>query len=138
MNPVLDAFTTVASISSVLAALAVVVVVMVVLSYLASKSAPEQVVLDALKAGAKIIDVRTVREYNAGHYPGSINIPVDQLGSHVKKLGDPSRPIVMYCHSGMRSGRAMKILKRKGFSKAINAGSYHRIMQITTNKKQKK
>jgi phage shock protein E len=122
----------------ILIGVVVIFAVVALMSYMASKSAPEDVVLDALKSGAKIIDVRTAREFASGHYPGAINIPVNQLGAHVKKLGDPSKAIVMYCHSGMRSGSAMKTLKKKGFSSAINAGSYQRIMQITANKKKQK
>jgi phage shock protein E len=102
--------------------------------YMTTKSAPGDVVLAALKAGAKVIDVRTVGEFKGGHYPGAVNVPVDQVAARLKMLGDPSKPIVMYCHSGMRSGSAKKIVVGKGFKNVINAGSYHRIMQITSNK----
>ena len=102
--------------------------------YMTTKSASGDEVLAALKAGAKVIDVRTAGEFKGGHYPGAVNIPVDQIAARLKILGDPSKPIVMYCHSGMRSGSAKKIVSGKGFKNVINAGSYHRIMQIASNK----
>jgi phage shock protein E len=109
-------------------------VVAAVYIYMTTKSAGASEIIDALKSGAKVIDVRTVAEFKAGHYPGAINIPVNQVSSRLKKLGDPAKPVVMYCHSGMRSASAKKIAAGSGFENVINAGSYHHIMQITSNK----
>jgi len=102
--------------------------------YMTTKSASAPEIIAALKAGAKVIDVRTVGEFKSGHYPGAINVPVNQVGSRLKVLGDPAKPVVMYCHSGMRSASAKKIAAGQGYKNIINAGSYHHIMQITSNK----
>ena len=109
-------------------------VVFAVFIYMTTKSAGDPEILDALKSGAKVIDVRTVAEFKAGHYPGAINIPVNQIDARLKMLGDPAKPVVMYCHSGMRSASAKRIASGRGFENVINAGSYQRIMQITSNK----
>lgn len=66
----------------------------------------------------QIVDVRTPYEYNSGHIQGAINI--DYYGDHFKeelnKL-DKSIPIYFYCHSGVRSAKAAKMMKEMGFSK---------------------
>jgi rhodanese-related sulfurtransferase len=59
--------------------------------------------------GALLIDVRTASEYAAGHVAGAINIPVDDLPSRLGEI-DRGRPIVVYCASGTRSGRAAQTL----------------------------
>lgn len=43
-----------------------------------------------------VLDVRPPEEYAAGHLPGSINVPLAMLESHLKKL-PPDREIVAYC-----------------------------------------
>ena len=103
--------------------------------YFTGRSAPAEKIIQALQDGARVIDVRTAREYKGGHYPGSVNIPVNQIASRSKTLGDPSKTIVLYCHSGMRSASARRIIMSKGFKNVINAGTYHRIMQLTSGNK---
>jgi phage shock protein E len=75
-----------------------------------------------------IIDVRSVEEYDAGHFSTAINIPHDQIASRMEEL-KPHRGkgIILYCQSGARAAAAEKILKSNGFSKVINAGGYDAI-----------
>lgn len=65
-----------------------------------------------------VIDVRTVLEYRQGHVPGSINIPLDDIG---EASFDPSKTLYLYCRSGARSANACAQLTRKGYQ-AINMG----------------
>ncbi len=44
-----------------------------------------------------VLDVRDADSYRAGHIPGAISIPLDQLASHVDELKRSSKPIVTYC-----------------------------------------
>ena len=76
--------------------------------------------------GAVIIDVRTPREYNSGHISGSMNIPLDDLNSQMKKLLQIKKPLVLCCASGMRSRTATSFLKGKGFD-SYNGGSWMRL-----------
>lgn len=76
-----------------------------------------------LQEGAILIDVRSKAEYSGGHNPQSINIPLDELNSKSKDL-DHSKTILLCCASGTRSGMAVGILKKNGFKKVINAGSW--------------
>lgn len=74
--------------------------------------------------GAMVIDVRTKGEFSSGHAKGSVNIPLDQLGSAVKKLKDKDKTIITCCASGMRSASAKAILRANGFNNVHNAGSW--------------
>ncbi|MGA9406929.1 MAG: rhodanese-like domain-containing protein [Bacteroidota bacterium] len=75
-----------------------------------------------IKAGAKIIDVRTSEEFNEEHYPNALNIPVDQIRRRLAEFGEKNTPIVLYCASGSRSAFAARLLKSAGYTDVINAG----------------
>ena len=77
---------------------------------------------EKIKQGATVIDVRTPSEYESGHYQGSKNIPLQELQDHLAEIGDKNKAIVVYCASGMRSGKAAKILTAAGFTDVTNAG----------------
>jgi phage shock protein E len=73
--------------------------------------------------GALVLDVRTLEEYNAGHYPGATLIPVQVLNERIGELGAPDRAVVVYCRTGRRSEIARGILLKHGFTDVTNAGS---------------
>ncbi len=59
---------------------------------------PDQVrvFLDKKSAGEyTLIDVRQPREYERGHIPGAVLIPVGQLGDRIDEI-DRSKPAVVY------------------------------------------
>jgi phage shock protein E len=64
--------------------------------------------------GAMLVDVRTTSEYDSGHVPGAVNIPLDSLSTRLDELPD-SGPIIVYCRSGSRSAQAASILCSAGF-----------------------
>jgi rhodanese-related sulfurtransferase len=65
-----------------------------------------------------ILDVRTPEEYSAGHIPGSLNIPHDQLSGRLAELGVPaSAEIVVHCQSGRRAGIAEGVLADTGYTR---------------------
>ena len=76
-----------------------------------------------IKEGAIFVDVRTPGEFSAGARPGSLNIPLDSLEKRAGEL-DKEKTIILSCASGARSGMAVGLLKRRGFKKVINAGSW--------------
>lgn len=76
--------------------------------------------------GAKLVDVRTPGEFAAGHLPGAVNIPVNELQSRLGELGESSAPVVLYCRSGARSASASGILKKAGFSSVHDVGAMSR------------
>jgi len=56
-----------------------------------------------------ILDVRTEMEFERGHLPNAVNIPVDSLRSRLNEV-PTDRPIVAYCQVGMRGYLATRIL----------------------------
>lgn len=76
-----------------------------------------------MQKGAIILDVRTKNEFQSGHIKGSVNIPVQSLGSNLSKL-KKDRPIITCCASGMRSASAKSILQSNGFNEVYNGGSW--------------
>ncbi len=78
-------------------------------------------VMEKLKAGAKIVDVRTPDEFRDGAYPGAVNIPVHELGTRLAEV-PKNVPVILYCASGARSAAAAQLLRRSGYADVINAG----------------
>jgi len=69
----------------------------------------------ALAAGKQLLDVRNPDELrDDGHFPDSLNLPLDQLRERLNEL-DPQQPYVVSCFSGQRSYIAERILRQRGF-----------------------
>lgn len=83
-----------------------------------------------VKAGAVIIDVREPAEYASGHVAGAINIPLSVLPEHVADLKSLSKPLVVYCRSGARSGMARKMLVDAGVEDVINGKNASTVSRI--------
>jgi rhodanese-related sulfurtransferase len=64
----------------------------------------------------KLVDIRTPKEYNASHIPGAVMIDYknDNFKEEFSKL-DKKVPVLIYCRSGGRSGRATKVLTKMGY-----------------------
>jgi rhodanese-related sulfurtransferase len=67
-----------------------------------------------LENGGQLIDVRGDDEHAAGHIPGDRHIRFDRLKDGVATL-DQSKPLLVYCRSGDRSGPAADALRASGF-----------------------
>ncbi|WP_146908204.1 rhodanese-like domain-containing protein [Arenimonas daejeonensis] len=88
--------------------------------------APAAVPEVAARADAPIIlDVRSQAEYDAGHVPGAVLIPHDQLAARLSEL-DRDRWVLVYCKSGRRAGIAERILAQDGFDVRQIEGSWLR------------
>jgi len=88
---------------------------------LGSKKAPSSLILEKIRSGAKIIDVRTPDEFSMSSYPKAENIPIDSLPARMDEL-PKDKPIILYCASGSRNAKAARMLKKAGFACAISAG----------------
>jgi phage shock protein E len=71
--------------------------------------------------GAKLLDVRTLGEFDSGHIDGAVNIPVQELQNRLSEL-DKVQPVVVYCASGKRSSAAMTMMKDGGFAQVYDLG----------------
>jgi len=82
----------------------------------------EQIDVGALRSmldDVEILDVRRRGEYEAGHVPTAVNVPLDVLAEHLGEM-DRSRPLAVICASGYRSSTAASILQRNGFRQLYN------------------
>jgi rhodanese-related sulfurtransferase len=57
----------------------------------------------------ELIDVRSASEFAAGHIPGAVNIPMDQIEARLEDL--PSRPLLLVCQTGKRARMTATILE---------------------------
>lgn len=100
-----------------------------------SSSTPGTTVMASLKLGANvsveearavyrdpgvtIVDVREKEEYNAGHIPGALLIPLSELAQRVKDVPRDTE-VILVCRSGNRSQQAYDSLKQQGFTNIHN------------------
>ena len=73
---------------------------------------------------AFILDVRTEEEYKYGHIENAMHIPVDELRENLNKL-PTDKKIYVYCHTGLRSYIATRILKDNGFDSVNIMGGFY-------------
>ncbi|MCM5661988.1 molybdopterin-synthase adenylyltransferase MoeB [Galbibacter mesophilus] len=64
------------------------------------------------KSPLQIIDVRTPQEYETFHFENSINIPLQELSERINEI-DAAQNVYLVCQSGVRSKKAVDILKEK-------------------------
>lgn len=76
-----------------------------------------------LENGAVILDVRSQREWDAGHIENAVHIPLDQLNNRVDEVKKLNKPVVTCCASGVRSAKAAKFLNLNNIE-ATNGGGW--------------
>lgn len=73
--------------------------------------------------GYVILDVRTDEEYAAGHIPGAILIPHDDIANQAEEIfADKDQLILVYCRSGNRSRQAAEALVGLGYTNVVDFG----------------
>ena len=75
------------------------------------------------KQGALLVDVRSPAEFAHGNAPGTVNIPLNELGNRLGEI-PKSKPVVLCCASGTRSGMAKMLLKKNGYLSVHNIGTW--------------
>ena len=66
-----------------------------------------------------LLDVREPQEFEICRIPGSVLIPLGDLPSRLSEL-EGRDDMIVHCKSGVRSGKAVKLLREAGYSKARN------------------
>jgi len=75
-----------------------------------------------IQSGALLVDVRSEKEFSAGHLDGAINIEWDKTDDLIAAIGtDKQRQVVFYCRTGNRVGKSMKVLETRGYTNIFNA-----------------
>jgi outer membrane protein assembly factor BamB len=84
-----------------------------------SEVSPESLMAQMTGGTAPVVlDVRTKKEFDAGHVPGAIHLPFWRVGTQWRTLaGVRENPVVVYCGHGPRAYIAGAALKRYGFTK---------------------
>lgn len=75
--------------------------------------------VDKLKSMSKnknalLVDVREPSEFNSGHIPGAINIPLRTLTQNLDKIPQ-NRPVILYCTTGYRTAMGVMSLEMLGY-----------------------
>ena len=70
-----------------------------------------------------VVDVRSLEEYNEGHIPNAISVPLETIENEAEiKLKNKDDLILVYCRSGRRSREAALRLIKKGYTNVIDFG----------------
>ena len=79
------------------------------------------------KNGATFVDVRSAGEFASANAPGTINIPLQELGGRLAEI-PRSSPVVLCCASGTRSGLAKVLLRKNGYLTVHNIGAWSKLL----------
>ncbi|NWF71031.1 MAG: rhodanese-like domain-containing protein [Chloroflexi bacterium] len=71
------------------------------------------------KSAHTLVDVRTLEEYQDGHIPGALHIPLDELSARLREI-PAEKPIVVVCGHGIRSVYGAQIVRYAGFTPVYN------------------
>jgi rhodanese-related sulfurtransferase len=68
---------------------------------------------------AVVVDVCGADEFAAGHVAGAKNVPMGELEARLPGVvKNKALPVILVCASGMRSNRAVAIVKKLGYEQA--------------------
>lgn len=85
-----------------------------------------------------LLDVREPFEYEAGHIPNAVNIPLNQLRSRLSEL-PKDKEIIVNCQVGLRSYIGVRILIQNGFDSVRNlSGGYKTYSLVEKDMKARK
>lgn len=89
------------------------------------------------KEGHLLLDVRNESELeNNGRLKGAVNIPLDSLRERMTEI-PKDRPIIVSCHSGLRSYIAERLLKQDGYTVKNLDGAFALYSTINAEKVEK-
>lgn len=74
-----------------------------------------------LDAGVELVDVREPAEYESGHVPGAVLVPLSEVPDRLADLPDGA-PYMVICRSGARSMNACRFLAAQGHDVVNVAG----------------
>lgn len=73
------------------------------------------------RSNAVLLDVREPKDFEGGHLPNALHIPLSQLATRGAELAKyVKRPVVAYCERGQRSRGAAGALAKLGFTEMFH------------------
>ncbi|MDQ1163001.1 rhodanese-like domain-containing protein [Chryseobacterium sp. SORGH_AS_0447] len=81
---------------------------------------------EVLKSGNyQLIDVREPMELEMdGAIEGATNIPLGEVEDRQEEILSIEKPVVIFCRSGNRSGKALEYLNTQGLKDGYNGGGW--------------
>lgn len=77
----------------------------------------------AVRGTCVLLDVREPDEWQSGHAPGAVHLPLATLSAGAALPAEArARPVVVICRSGNRSRRAAELLRARGVEAVDVAG----------------
>ena len=83
----------------------------------------------ALREGAVVIDLRTAYEFDQGHVPRALNIPIDRVKANIERIRDLDKPVILCCSTGSHCWEAADILRNAGIQRVINGGDWQSVLR---------
>jgi phage shock protein E len=84
----------------------------------------------ALAEGAVVIDLRTAYEFDQGHIPRSLNIPVDRIRANITRIRDLNKPVILCCAGGVHCRDAATLLSKAGIVRVHIGGSWESVWKM--------
>ncbi len=82
-----------------------------------------EAIQDFKSRDAVVLDVRTQKEWDAGHIEGAKHIALQEISAKISEIKEWNKPVITCCLSGARSGQAAGILTENGIE-AMNGGGW--------------
>lgn len=77
---------------------------------------------DPAQAPPTVVDVREVHEFEQGHVPGAVNVPLSEFVERVDEVTSLPGEVYVICESGGRSAQVTAWLGQQGYDVANVAG----------------
>ena len=83
-----------------------------------------------VEKGAKFYDVRSEDEFNAGNFGITDSLPIAELEAGILPELPKDTKIYVHCLRGIRSAKAVEILREAGFSQVYDLGGIEEVEAI--------
>ena len=83
-----------------------------------------------VEKGAKFFDVRSEDEFNAGNFGITESYPIAELEAGILPDLPKDTKIYVHCLKGIRSAKAVEILREAGFSQVYDLGGLEQVEAI--------
>ena len=87
--------------------------------------------LQDIASKATFIDVREELELlTDGKLDHALHIPLGEIEERIEEIRELPKPIILFCRSGNRSGRAIEFLQENGIEELYNGGGYVDVKEL--------